>query len=174
MSYSPIFHLFLLPFFFLFFSITNGHGQSQEKAYALMINNFTKNIQWPSNSSSNFVIGILAYQPLAQELKVATAQRKVGNKEIVIKEITSIEDAIGCQIIFIPAFKSKTLLAAHNDFKKLPILIVTNKPGLAQQGSGINFILKDGKVQFEINATAIESHGLRVSGNLKALGILVD
>lgn len=172
MPYSPKFRLFLL--FVFVFSITHAFSQSQDKAYALMINNFTKNIQWPSNSSSSFVIGILAYQPLAQELKVATAQRKVGTKEIVIKEITSIDDAAGCQVVFIPAFKSKTLLAAQNEFRNLPILIVTNKPGLAQQGSGINFILKDGKVQFEINASSIESHGLRVSGNLKALGILVE
>lgn len=165
----------LLPFLFVFiFSLTQAYSQSQDKAYALMINNFTKNIQWPTNSSASFVIGVLAYQPLAQELKAATAQRKVGNKDIVIKEITSIDDAADCQMIFIPAFKSKTLLAAQTKYKKSPLLIITNKPGLAQQGSGINFILKDGKVQFEINATSIEAHGLKVSGTLKGLGILVN
>lgn len=139
-----------------------------------MLNNFTKNIQWPANTANTFVIGVLGYPPLVNELKTSTTQRKVGNKFIEIRELNSIEEAKGCQIIFIPAFKSKALLTSVPNFKKKPILIVTNKPGLAQQGSGINFILKEGKVQFEINPTSIEAHGLKVSGTLKALGILVN
>lgn len=163
--------LSLLMYFIL--STTSGWTQSQEKAYAVLLNNFTKNIQWPVLQGNTFVIGVLSYPPLAGELRSVTQQRNVAGKNIEIKELTSLEEAKSCQIVFIPAFKSKALLTAEQMLKKIPLLIVTNKPDLALQGSDINFILQDGKVQFEINAATIEARGLKVSGTLKGLGIIV-
>lgn len=139
-----------------------------------MINTFTKYIQWPDLNENSFVIGVLSYPPLAAELRSTCLNRKAGGKNIVIKELNSIEELNSCQIAFIPAFKSKALPEIVRISKDAPVLIITNKPGLALQGSGINFILKEGKIQFEVSPSNIESHGLKVSGTLRSLGILID
>jgi hypothetical protein len=52
-------------------------------------------------------------------------------------------------------------------------LIITEKSGLAQKGSSINFIMQDNKWKFELNEAATQSAGLKVSRELSKLAINV-
>ena len=54
-----------------------------------------------------------------------------------------------------------------------PVLIVTDKPGLAKKGAAINFVELDGKIKFELNQQNAESRGLKVAGALTSLAIVV-
>jgi hypothetical protein len=53
-------------------------------------------------------------------------------------------------------------------------LIVTEKLGLAKQGSAINFIIENNKQRFELNKSNIEKYNLKVSSTLEALAIKVE
>jgi hypothetical protein len=52
-------------------------------------------------------------------------------------------------------------------------LIVTDKKGLAEKGSGINFKMEGNKLKFEMNQASIESANLKVSGQLTSMAILI-
>jgi len=52
--------------------------------------------------------------------------------------------------------------------------VITEAPGLASKGSGINFVMKDGKMLFELNKGKIEKNGLKINSKLIALAVLVD
>jgi len=54
------------------------------------------------------------------------------------------------------------------------VLIVSDSPGTIKDGSCINFILQNGKLNFEISKTNIEKQGLKVTANLLSLGIKVN
>ena len=153
----------------------NANGQSQEKNYATLILNFSRGMVWPANAGrEKFVIGIMEYPPLVAELQTACQTMKIGNRKIEVKELTSVDGAGDCQILFIPAYKAKTLITVLDRLGSNPTLIVTNKFDLARKGSGVNFVLVDGRLQYEINARSIEARGLKISASIKAMGIEVN
>jgi len=53
------------------------------------------------------------------------------------------------------------------------ILVVTEEKGLALKGSDINFIVKDGKLAFELNQASVNKQKLKVSNELTRLAILI-
>jgi hypothetical protein len=153
----------------------NSHGQSQEKNYATLILNFSRGMVWPASAASEkFVIGVMEYPPLAAELGSAVQSLKIGTRQIQVKELRTVDEARNCQILFIPAYKAKSLPVILDHLGSNPTLIVTNKFDLARKGSGVNFVLVDGKLQYEINAKSIESRGLKISASIKGMGIEVN
>lgn len=156
-------------------AVTPAKSQSQEKLYAVMILNFAQNIQWPAGSiGDKFTIGILAYSPLATEIKSSTTQKKIAGRTIEVKEIYTPQDAQGCEIIFIPSFKSKKLPAFLTVLNHDATLIITNMFNLARQGSGINFLLKNGSLAYELNRKSVEARGMKVSSRIVSMGTLVE
>jgi hypothetical protein len=161
----------------LFFSlaVVSTEAQSQEKVYSIMIMNFAKGMKWPSQSSKgNFVIGVLEYPPLVTELESRAQTFKIGNRKVEIREFDSPADVNGCHILFLPAYKAKRLPDVLVRIGNSPTVVVTNKMDYARKGAGINFVLVDGKLKFEINSKSIEKLGVKVSSDLKGMGIVVD
>jgi hypothetical protein len=150
-------------------------GQSQEKKYAVMMLNFAKGMQWPENvSKGNFIIGIYEYPPLASELSAYVSSTKLGARSIEIKEIGSPDEIEKCHMLFIPAYKTKRLPEILTAIENKPVLIISNKMDYAKKGAGINFVLVDGILKYEINSKAIEKRGVKISANLKGMGIAVE
>ncbi len=140
-----------------------------------MLLNFARGIQWPdTKTSEKFVVGVLEYPPLFNEMKTLTVDLKIGDKVIEILDLQNTNQVPYCHIIFVPAYKGKVLQAIVANYPTTPLLIVTNKFDQARKGSGINFTLVDGKLKYEINSKAIERRRLKVSANVKGLGIPVD
>jgi hypothetical protein len=150
-------------------------AQSQEKIYSALILNFARGIQWPiSKSTEDFVVGVLGYEPLADELLTQVDKLKVGNKKIVVREFVSPEEVKDCQILFIPAYKGRLLQPVLDKIGRQPVLLITNKTDSALKGSGVNLVLVDGKLRYEINCRSIEKRGMKISANVKGMGIIVD
>jgi hypothetical protein len=51
--------------------------------------------------------------------------------------------------------------------------VVTEQDGLALKGSHINFVLKDGKLAFELNQNALTKNKLKAANELTRLAILL-
>jgi hypothetical protein len=167
------FFLIVITITFCFSSLCNA--QSQEKIYSSLILNFARGIQWPSVSSSEkFTIGILEYPPLAAELNAMVSSAKIGGRKIDIKEFASAEDIENCNMVFIPAYKARQFPSVITQLGTDPTLIITNKMDYAKKGAGVNFVLVDGKLKYEINCRAIEKRGMKISANVKGMGIVVD
>jgi len=139
-----------------------------------MLLNFARNIHWPLPNSGHFVIGVLEYPPLVEELKSVTRTVKINGRNVQVKPLTNPADVKGCQIVFLPAYKARWLASVLKTIPNEATLIVSNKAGMARNGGAINFILLEGKLNYEINCNAIEKRGLKVSNALKSAGILVQ
>jgi hypothetical protein len=164
----------VLTLFLLLFVSHWGYSQSQEKAYALLLMNFARNIQWPPNNiGSAFTIGVMGYPPLMSEMQTLSQSKLIGGKQIILKEINSPADAVDCEIVFLPAFKSKKLPEILKTVGTSNTLIVTNTFQLTS-GSGINFVLKDGKLAYQISSKTVEARGLKVPASVKNLGEMVN
>mgnify|MGYP003520566319 FL=1 len=76
-------------------------------------------------------------------------------------------------MLFVPVEKSDQIVDVVNKVNTQSILIVTEEKGLAAKGSDINFIVKDGKLAFELNQASVNKQGLKVSNELTRLAILI-
>ena len=96
-----------------------------------------------------------------------------GSKTYVIKRFNSASDVTDCHVIYIDKSKSGDFEAINNKVKGKGTLLITDKNGLGEKGSGINFRTVDNKLKFELNQKAVESSNLKVSGALASMAILI-
>lgn len=144
----------------------------ESKIKTVFVFNFTKYIQW-SNEGQEFIIGVVGGDDeTLTAFRSMADQKSISSKKITIKEIDNTTDYASCNIIYITESKSSKLVEVKSKNLK-NILIVTEKAGMAEKGSGINFVKKDGKLRFELNEKEVEKCGLKVSSQLKGLAILV-
>lgn len=137
------------------------------KFHTVFIYNFTKYIKWPDDApAGNFVIGVLGKSSIVDPLKEMAASKTVNGKPIEVRVFNSVEEVKGCHMLFIPSDRSKELAAVRSKTSTSPVLLISEKSGLAQQGSDINFIMSDGRWKFEVNQASTEMHRLKVSQEL--------
>ena len=147
------------------------------QTHTVYIWNFTKYIQWPTSyQSGDYVIGIIGNSPIVPKLKGLAASKKVvGVQKIVIKQFKTVASMDkNCHMIYVTTSESRNLAAIKKFFDGKSALIITEKTGLARQGSCINFVLRDGSWRFELNKTETDKMGLKVSKQLTRLATIIE
>lgn len=164
---------FLLVVIFSALSFINGVAQTY-KMHTVFIFSFTRYIQWPeAYNGGDFEILVLGDSPIIEELKTMAKAKKVGDRVIKITKINTPAEIRKCNILFIPTAKSGQIIEILGKVTTQSILVVTEESGLGVKGSNINFIMKDGKLAFELNQGATAKQSLKVSNELSRLAILI-
>ena len=155
-------------------NISQGQAQAKYKVYAGFMNHFTKYVQWPADSKSgDFIIAVVGNSPIIAELKPLEG-KMVGSQKIVIKTYPNAGAVTGGHIIFVSEGQSSGIGDINKKAKSYNSLVVSEIPGGAGKGSDINFIEADGKIKFEVSNSNPDAHGIKISGELKKLGVAVD
>jgi len=164
---------YLLVVIFSAFSWVGAMAQSY-KMHTVFIFSFTRYIQWPDTyNTGDFEILVLGDSPIVEELKSMSQVKKVGDRTIKVTKINAVSEIRKCSILFVPASKSSQIADILGKVTTQSILVVTEEQGLGVKGSNINFIVKDGKLAFELNQNATVKQGLKVSNELSRLAILI-
>ena len=158
--------------------LINGSAFAQERSvpeiYSMMVYNFTKYVQWPDHAGTGeFVIGVVGNQEIFNTLNGWYAGKKRGSMVYVIRQFNSAADITDCHVLYIDKSKSNEFELANDKVKGKGTLIITDKSGLGEKGSAINFKMVDNKLKFELNQKAIEASNLKVSGALSSMAILI-
>lgn len=149
-------------------------AQSSERYQALFIYNFTRYIEWPSNGSSEFVVGVIGKSRVYDELVAVVSGRKVGALNISVKKFTVANEVGACQILFVSNDASSLLPALTAAMNGKNILIITERNGLISKGAGINFVMNEGKQKFQLSKINLQKSGLKVNAELVDMAVLVD
>lgn len=153
----------------------NVTSAQDDKFKALFVYNFTKHVEWPKEKQiGDFLIGVIGDSPIIEELKIFTAKRTVGAQQIKVDRLVSSDDYSKCNIIVIPTRASSQIEDVVTKVKGKGVLVVSDKEGLANSYSGINFIKVDGQQNFEISQSHMAVQGVKASKNLLTLGIPID
>jgi hypothetical protein len=158
--------------------IVSGSAAAQDRpiheVYSMMVFNFTKYVQWPDHTASGeFVIGVVGNSDVYATLNTWYGGKPRGSKTYVIKKFSSSDEITDCHVVFIDKSKSGEFEAINNKVKGKGTLVITDKNGLGEKGSGINFKTIDNKLKFELNQKALEASNLKVSGALSSMAILI-
>ncbi len=157
----------------IFLSSLSLYAQNYQ-LHSVFLYSFTRYVQWPDElNNGDFDILVLGDSPITPELKKMADAKKVGDRAIKIYSIKNISEIRKCNILFIPADKSKQLADILSKVGSNSILVVTEQEGLGVKGSAINFINKEGKLAFEMNHAALNKQRLKVSTELTRLAIVI-
>jgi hypothetical protein len=157
--------------------LVSGSAFAQERpiheVYSMMVFNFTRYVQWPAEGSNEFVIGVIGNTDMFNTLQAWYGGKPRGAQTFVVKKFNSAADVTDCQVLYIDKSKSGEFDTATAKLKGKSTLVITDKTGLGEKGSGINFKTVENKLKFELNQKAIEASNLKVSGALSSMAILI-
>lgn len=155
--------------------LLNIAAWAQEAQFkSVFMYNFTKYVEWPaSKKSGDFIIAVIGKDDVTPFLDAVAKSKLAGNQKIVVKQCNSAAEAAGSHMVFLSGSKSNDFESVAAVAKSSNALLVTDKSGLGRRGAGINFINEGGKIRFEVNKSAMEGSGLKVSNDLLKLGTVV-
>ncbi len=164
----------VLVMWLLCWDIALPHIAAQQGLFeALYIFKFCSFVTFPlERQSGDFIIGVLNAPDIAAQLQKTVAGKQIGSQGIKVKNVSEVSELSGCHIAFIPDNMSKKLPKVQELARTKPMLIVTKGAGLAREGGHIN-IFVNGDKKFEINRTAAESVGLKLSADLLKLAVVL-
>ncbi len=167
--------IFLLSFCSLFsFSNTIAQDRPEHELHAMMIYNFLKYIQWPGDKNSgDFVIGVLKDDDVFNTLNTWYGNKERGGKKFIIKSFNSAAEMSDCQLLYVGSGASNQFDEVLAKLGAGPTLTVSNRRGLGEKGSCINFKVLDGRLKFELNQAAMDKASLKTSSQLSAMAILI-
>lgn len=160
----------------LFIFLANSVNAQNYHLHSVYMYSFIKYVQWPTTGESDeFVIGVLGDSPIEQHLRKMAAIKKAGSKVIKVKKVGDLANLGSCQMLFIPKETSKVsdVKALIRQLGNESVLVVTEGEGLGNLGSNINFVIRKGKLAFEMNKLAMERAKLEVSTDLARFAIMI-
>lgn len=153
----------------------SAHSESglEHTIKASLVLKFPSFITWPTQtdpslSSKGLNLCIFGKDSFGNIFKLATEENIVDLK-LAVKRLGASQNFNSCHILYLSSpnkTESEQILSRVGD---LPILVIGEQPGMADLGAGINFLIVNNKVRFEINKPAIDRSGLVVSSELLAL-----
>lgn len=165
---------FFTLFVFLVITTVLNAQTGTERLKAVFIYNFTKQIQWPTSyRQGDFVIGVLGNASIVETLHQIAETKKTGTQEIRIEVYRAVSDINNCHILFIPFNYSSRIDDVVNQITNQSTLIVSEKIGLVEEGAGINFLIYQQKLSFELSQENIEKYDLKIANTLLQLAAKV-
>jgi hypothetical protein len=150
---------------------------SEAQLKAALLFNFAKFVEWPTKAlpeaTTQFQICILGSDALREELGTITRDRTVGGHKLLVREVQDPHLARGCHMLFVSATGKKQRTQILESLRGTGALTVSDVEGFAEQGGMINLVMREGKVQFEINHKAATQEGLVISARLLSLAKFV-
>ena len=130
-------------------------------------------IDWPENSKVHnpnvpFVISVIGDDPFHGKLKELerNSRLKINNKRIVVRNIRTIEEINGSDILFISSSErydlSKILKYTHGK----PILTIGETKGYLEKGVMIFMYVKDQYIAYSINKKEADASGIYINSQL--------
>ena len=143
---------------------------------AAFLFNFAKFVEWPTEAFSDpnapLVITVFGEDPFNGSLE-AVKGKLVNNRKLTIRRVRDIQDIGKSNVLFVSPSAKKDLARILETLQGQSVLTVGEDGVFTQCGGIINFVKEDNRVRFEVNVSAAERAGLKISSRLLALARIV-
>jgi hypothetical protein len=143
----------------------------EQAVKAAYLAKFAPFVAWPpaafSSSSSAFQLCILGQDPFGGSLDQAVSNQRIDGRSVTVRRLERVDAASGCHILYLGASRGQTADEAVRAVRGSPTLTVGDN-GRAR-GAIIQFVVKDNRVRFEIDAEAAAANHVTISSKLLSL-----
>jgi hypothetical protein len=146
-------------------------GEAQVKA--MFVYNFLKFVEWPVDASVGakdpFVVLIIGEGATADATEQFLESKSIGDRPLVVRRIRWDQSLAGARAAFVVERDAKKLHRVLDAAAAAGVLTIGEGEGFTTQGGVIGLLVEDRKVRFDVDTTAAQTAGLRVSSKLLAL-----
>ena len=148
----------------------NANEYDVKKTLIFKMTNF---VEWPKDSkvnksSENIIISIIGKNPFNGKLNNMANNNKfkIKNKLITVRNISSIDQIEGSDILFISSSERYDISKIIKYTNKKAILTIGDTKGFMEKGVMIGLILRGGHIWFSINKKEADNCGFYISSQL--------
>jgi hypothetical protein len=145
---------------------------SESQVKAMFVYNFLKFVEWPADSHRTgdpFVVLIIGEGPTADATEQFLDSKTIGEQKVVVRRTRWDESLAGARAAFVVEPDAKRLHRIFGAAALAGVLTIGEGEGFATRGGVIGLLVEDRKVRFDVDTTAAQVAGLRVSSKLLAL-----
>ncbi len=165
-TFRPYLLLFLMVLASVCAPFQHCQAATEQQLKIVYIYKFLSFISLPGAASdSSYTVAILGPDPFGPEIDVL-ASKKVRGKSINIERLAFLGESSSCQVLFVSPAMVKKLPHILEQAKKLQMLTISDMDGFVSQGGMIGFVVKEGRVRFEVNLKAAKENGIKINSNL--------
>jgi hypothetical protein len=166
--------LFLVLVFLTLGGIKSAFSQTtlaatENQIKAAYIYYFLEFVKWPENTNT-LIIGVLGDDEFYPVMEKIVRGKTMFDKDIVVKRLTQIEEALQVNVLFIGPSQYSNLPSILTILGRSAVLTIGDEKGFAARGVMINFVVEGEYVRFEVNPDAVKRTKLKVSSQLLKLG----
>lgn len=133
-------------------------------------------VEWPSavfaTPSSPLVLCVAGDDPFGETLDEAVQGQRIGPRPLVVRRMPTVEPGAACHILYAAGSKTQSAEAAVREVEGAPVLTVTDQ---SRGGAGgvVQFVVRDGRVRFDIDLGAAARNRMSISSKLLSLALSV-
>jgi YfiR/HmsC-like len=149
-------------------------SQEYQLKLAFMVN-FARFITWPAEAfaeEQQMSLCVLGKNPFGPLLS-GVGGKKVGERSLKVLHFETLADNQQCHLLFVGQADVAGLTRQLQAVSKKPVVTVSDSPGFAEAGGGIEFVIKGDKLSFIINNSALKDKGVQASSSLLNLAASV-
>ncbi|MCS6794621.1 MAG: YfiR family protein [Raineya sp.] len=166
--YSGLFYIFL-SCIQLVLAQPNVRNYAHHPVY---IYNFCKFTQWPA-VKTELKIGVLGNSPLYEGLKRMAATKSTYNLKFIVEKYNNPNEIKDCDVLFIPFTTPFDVKEIAQKLVSKNVMLITEDEKYVRDAC-FNFVVKEGKLMYQVNKQQCDRAKLKVSTKLLSLGILVE
>jgi hypothetical protein len=133
-------------------------------------------VTWPpgefDTAHAPFTICVVGEDPFGGYLETAVAGRGVGGHPFLVRRLGVLTPAADCQIAFLSRPGAQGIPRALDAVSGKPVLTVVDSVAPDRKGI-VQFVIRRGRVGFEINVGAATRNHLEISSKLLSLALAV-
>jgi YfiR/HmsC-like len=157
--------------------LAQSKAPSEYELKAAFLFNFAKFIEWPPGAfldpKSPMILCTFHDDAFGVVLDEIVRAKAINGREIVVRQMKKAEALTACQVVFVGTAENKRLPELLEGLRGSTTLFVSDIPGSAERGGGIEFYLEDNKMRFSINVDAVQRAHLSISSKLLTLARIV-
>ena len=146
-------------------------AESQVKA--MFVYNFLKFVEWPVGASVNatdpFVVLIIGEGATADATERFLESKTIGERPLVVRRTQWDQSLAGVRAAFVVEQDPKKLHRILGAAAAAGVLTIGEGESFTTRGGVIALLVEDRKVRFDVDTSAAQTAGLRVSSKLLAL-----
>lgn len=146
------------------------HAQAtpEYRAKAGFLYNFIAFTEWPARVGSPLPLCVYGGNPFGDEL-AALQGKTVNGRSLTVRYPASRAELKACRVVFVAEAAIDSLPRVLDAVRDEPVLVVTDSLGALDAGAGINMVLREGRIAFEVNLAATRRAQLELSSKLLRL-----
>jgi hypothetical protein len=149
----------------------NPMSESQVKA--MFVFNFLKFVEWPPDTSVGakdpFVVIIIGEGATADATEHFLESKMIGERPLVVRRIRWDQSLAGARAAFVLERDEKKLQRVLDAAASAGVLTIGEGESFTSRGGVIGLLVEDRRVRFDVDTSAAQNAGLRISSKLLAL-----